>query len=272
MFSVPTKKLKNGTEIPLVGLGTWEQNGEKCVNAVKMALDVGYRHIDTAQQYDNHKEVKEGIGNFPREELFIASKLQWDFLEPDLVEPNTDKAIQELGCEYLDLFMIHWPNKEKPLSKVVEKLLELKEKGKILNVGVCNFTEHHLQDLLDDSLHVAINQVEFHPFLYQGKLLDFCNQNEIAMTAYCPLAHGEVFQNQELKLLAEKYNKSVSQICLRWLVQQGIVVIPKGSSEEHLRQNLDIFEFQLADEDMQKIQSLNKDHRIVLPPIHEFDY
>ena len=125
------------------------------------------------QNIKNHQFVKEGIKGFPREELFIASKLQWDFLEPELVEPNCDKTIHELGCEYLDLFMIHWPNKEKKLSKIVEILLGLKEKGKILNVGVCNFTEHHLQDLLDDGLKVCLNQVEFHPDLYQKKLREF---------------------------------------------------------------------------------------------------
>lgn len=271
-MTIPAKQLKNGTMIPIVGLGTWELIGETCTNLVKLALDVGYRHIDTAQQYDNQECIKKGIEGFPREDLFIASKLQWDFLEPQLVEENCDRALKELGCEYLDLFNIHWPNKEKPLSKVVEKLLELKEKGKIKNVGTCNFTVHHLQDLLDDGLHVCQNQVEFHPYLCQNNLLEFCTKNEIAVTGYCPLAHGEVFTDPKLKRLSEKYNKPLSQICLRWLVQRGVIVIPKGDNKEQLQQNLQLFDFELSEEDVINIQSYNRGHRIVAPPIHEFDY
>jgi len=271
-MTIPAKQLKNGTMIPIVGLGTWELIGETCTNLVKLALDVGYRHIDTAQQYDNQECIKKAIEGFPREDLFIASKLQWDFLEPQLVEENCDRALKELGCEYLDLFNIHWPNKEKPLSKVVEKLLELKEKGKIKNVGTCNFTVHHLQDLLDDGLHVCQNQVEFHPYLCQNNLLEFCTKNEIAVTGYCPLAHGEVFTDPKLKRLSEKYNKPLSQICLRWLVQRGVIVIPKGDNKEQLQQNLQLFDFELSEEDVINIQSYNRGHRIVAPPIHEFDY
>lgn len=271
MFSQPTKKLKDGTEIPLIGLGTWEQI-ERCVEVVKLALELGYRHIDTAQVYGNHLQIKEGIKGFPREELFMASKLQWDFLEPELVEPNCDKTLRELGCEYLDLFMIHWPNKEKPLSKVVEKLLELKEKGKILNVGVCNFTEHHLQDLLDDGLHVCLNQVEYHPYLDQKSLLKFCTKNEMAIEAYSPLAHGEILKDSNIEKIGQKYNKSVSQISIKWLLQKGMIVLPKGSSEKHLRENLEVFDFELSEEEMKQIASLNKNHRTQLPPIHEFDY
>lgn len=271
MLSVPSKQLEDGTEIPLIGLGTWEQV-EKCTEVVKLALELGYRHIDTAQIYENHSYIREGIKGFPREELFLASKLKWDFLEPELVEPNCDKTLQELGCEYLDLFMIHWPNKEKKLSKIVETLLKLKEKGKILNVGVCNFTEHHLQDLLDDGLKVCLNQVEFHPFLYQKSLLDFCEKNKMAITAYSPLAHGEVFKDKDLASLAEKYSKTISQICLRWLIQQNMIIIPKGTSEAHLKENLDVFEFQLSSEDMDKIASLNQNKRICMPPIQEFGY
>lgn len=269
-MSTPTKKLEDGTEIPAIGLGTWEL--EDCAEIVKLAIELGYRHIDTAQVYENHLEVGEGIKGFPREELFIASKLQWDFLEPELVTINVDKAIHELGCDYLDLFMIHWPNNEKKLSKIVETLLNLKEKGKILNVGVCNFTRHHLQDLLDDGLKVCLNQVEFHPFFHEKGLLDFCHKNHMEMTAYCPLAHGKVFQNLTLSKIAEKYGRTVSQICLRWLLQQNLIVIPKGHSKLHLQENLEVFDFTLSSEDMDAISLLNTNKREVEPPIHEFDY
>lgn len=271
MISIPTKKLPRGTEIPVIGLGTWEQV-EHCAEVVKKALAIGYRLIDTAQVYGNHLMVKEGIKGFPRKDLFIASKLQWDFLEPELVEPNCDKTISELGCDYLDLFMIHWPNNKKQLSKIIEKLFELKAKGKIRNVGVCNFTQHHLQDLLDDGFVVDVLQVEFHPYLYQKTLHDFCIKNEIAITAYSPLAHGQILQNEVIKKIGAKYNKSVSQVILRWLLDQDILVIPKGSSEKHLKENLEVFDFNLTEEDHALISSLNKDRRVISPPIQEFDY
>lgn len=271
-MSIPTIELDGGTECPTLGLGTFEQTGDKCTGVVKVAIELGYRHIDTAQVYENHAQIKEGIKGFPREELFMASKLQWDFLEPDLVEPNCDKILQELGCDYLDLFMIHWPNKEKAFVDVFAKMLELKEKGKILNAGVSNFTIHHLQDILDQGLKIAVNQVEFHPYLYQKDLLEFCQKNKIALTCYSPLARGNILHDETMIDIGKRYDKSPSQISLRWLLQKGTIVIPKGSSEEHLKQNLEVFDFILTDDEMTKIDSLNQSKRFIEPPIHEFDY
>ena len=271
-MSVPTKELFEGTEIPVLGLGTFEQEGDKCIGAVKLGLEVGYRHIDTAQVYGNQREVAEGIKGFPREELFIASKLQWDFLEPGLVEENSDKCLKELGVDYLDLFLIHWPNREKPFVDVFAKMLELKEKGKILNAGVSNFTIHHLQDIIDQGLNIAVNQVEFHPYLYQKDLLDFCTKNNIALTAYSPLARGNLFSDEVLIEIGNRYHKKPGQVSLKWLLQKGLIVIPKGSSREHLKENLDVFDFILTDEEMLAIDSLDQAKRYIDPPISEFNY
>lgn len=267
-----TKKLKNGTSIPLIGLGTWLVEEKKCAEVVKKAIEIGYRHIDTALLYQNHHEIKNGIKGFQREELFITSKIDPRFLELKNVESDCDRCLKELGCDYLDLFLIHWPDRTKPLSKIVEKMLELKEKGKILNVGVSNFTINQLQDLLDDGLEVGVNQVEFHPYLFQKKLLDFCNEKEIALTAYSPLARGKVDSNPVLQAIGKKYHKSPGQVALRWLLQHDLIAIPKASSEKHLKENIDVFDFNLLDEEMKKIDSLNQNLRLVSFSISDFDY
>jgi len=194
------------------------------------------------------------------------------FLEPDLVEVNCDKILKELGIDYLDLFLIHWPNNKKPLSDIVSRMLKMKEKGKVLNVGVSHFTIHHIQDLLDDGLNIAVNQVEFHPYLHQKELLEFCTKNKIVLTAYSPLAHGEILKDAVLIQMAKDYDKTSGQISLKWLLQKGLVIIPKGSSEGHLKENLDLFDFTLSDEDRKKIDALHTNKRIIYPDLHEFDY
>lgn len=271
-MSIPNKTLNDGVEIPLLGFGTWQLEGKACVEAVRTALEVGYRHIDGAHAYWNHEQVREGMEGFPRDQLFITTKLWRDFHDPDLVEKACDTSLKELGLDYLDLFLIHWPERSKSVSSILEKMHKLKEKGKIRSVGICNGTIHHIQDILDDGLNISINQVEFHPFLNQQELFQFCVDHKIAMTAYSPIAQGAVFKSPEIIKIADIYKKTPAQISLRWLVQKGLIVIPKGSSKDHIQENFEIFDFELTEGEVSQINSLHTGKRIVNPDFNEFDY
>jgi 2,5-diketo-D-gluconate reductase B len=265
------KKLNDKTEIPLMGLGTWELEGRGCQKTVEQSLKIGYRHIDTATAYKNEEAVSEAISSFPRKDLFLTTKLWFDVQDPKQVEKACDLSLQKLKTSYVDLYLLHWPNK-KTFLDLLFAMQKLVEKGKIRSMGICNATIHHLQDILDQKLKISMNQVEFHPFLNQQKLLDFCNQHQIAITAYCPLARGAVLKNKELQKIGATHHKTASQIALRWLIQKGIVAIPKGSSEPHLRENFDIFNFMLSEKEMALIDSLNRNERLVVLDWSEFDY
>jgi methylglyoxal/glyoxal reductase len=269
------KKLNDKHEIPMIGIGTWQQtNIEKGVKAIRFALKIGYRHLDTADIYGNHDIVKEAIKNFSREKLYITTKLWKDFLHPKHVEKECDKALMQLGLDYLDLYLIHWPDRAKPYLDITYEMNRLIEKGKIKSQGVSNYTIHHLQDLLNQGLKTQVNQVEFHPLLNQKDLLEFCNRNEIALIAYSPIARGEVFNEPVLIELGQKYKKSASQISLRWLVQKDIVSIPKATSEKHIKENFDIFDFEISKEDILKIDKIStfKRKRLINPDFADFEY
>jgi methylglyoxal/glyoxal reductase len=257
-------ELSNGVKIPKLGFGTYKiENGKQTMEAVKTALEVGYRHIDTASMYNNEEGVGKAIkeSGIPREEIFITSKV-WN---TDQGFENTIKAfqasIERLGTEYLDLYLIHWP---KPLFKETWRAIEkLYKDGRLRSIGVSNFREHHLLDLMETAkIRPMVNQVEFHPQLSQPELLKFCREYHIQVVAWGPLMRGGLYKVIQLKELSEKYNKTVAQIVLRWDIQQGIVTIPKSKTPERIQSNAEIFDFELSEEDMQKIAMLNTGERI----------
>jgi len=268
-------ELNSGDQMPLLGLGTWQLRGEKCTKSVKEALDIGYNHIDTADGYDNHQAVGRGIkkANIDRKELFITSKIKPENLHYDDIKADAERFLDELEIEYLDLLLIHWPNKKIPLKESLKALKEVKAEGLAHNIGVSNFTINHLKDAIKIYPDlITVNQVEFHPSLYQKDLLDFCQENGIILTAYSPLARGEVFQNDIIKTLADKYEKSASKLALKWLIEKDVVAIPKASSREHLESNFDLFDWELPAEAKEKMDALNEDNRIIDPSWAEFDY
>lgn len=265
-------------QIPWIGLGTWELRGKESIRIVKKALELGYRHIDTASVYENHSEVGKGIKGFPREQLFLTSKISLDEVDDKLVESSVekacDKALKELKVDYLDLYLIHWPDRKRPLEHIAWAMQHLVEKGKIRKMGVSNFTIHHLEDFLHAGLKVFANQVEFHPYLYQKKLLDYCKEHQIQLVAFRPFGKGKMFSQLDpiIGHLSQKYHKTAAQIILKWILQKEAVVIPKASSEKHLQENLSVFDFFLLPEEEKKLDSLNQIKRFCSPEFEEFNY
>lgn len=260
-------------KLPLLGLGTWDLRGRECTKIVKLALELGYRHIDTALNYENHEAIRQGLEGFPRDKLFITSKFALELLDSKYsVEETCDAALEELGIDYLDLYLIHWPDRKKPMAQIFKQMEKLVEKGKIRHAGVSNFTIHHIQDLLEDGCKPFANQVEFHPYLFQKDLLDYCKLQKIELISYRPLGKGALLKEPLFNKIAAHHAKSPTQIILRWLVQQEIPAIPKASSKEHLAENIDIFDFSLSPDEMKAIFSLHHNKRFCKGGNDEFNY
>jgi diketogulonate reductase-like aldo/keto reductase len=263
------KKLNNGTEIPYFGLGVYlTQAGDETINAVKWALEAGYRHIDTAKVYGNEKEVGIALkeSGIPRSEVFITTKL-WNTdhgLESAL--KAFDNSLQTLGTDYIDLYLIHWPGTQKRGEswKALEKIYK---EGRCKAIGVSNYTIRHLKELLDMCEVVpAINQVEFSPFLYQKELLDFCNKNNIQIEAYSPLARAKKLKDARLIEIAKKYSKTPAQLLIRWSLQHNLVVIPKSARKERIIENSGVFDFNISEQDMERLDSMNENFRVAWDP------
>jgi len=256
-------KLNNGIKLPLLGLGTWELNGDIAFNSVKWALETGYRLIDTASYYGNEKEIGEAINEsgIPRDEIFITSKLWIDDLGYKKPINAYNKSLKALDTSYIDLYLIHWPMKEerKESWKAMQQLLK---DGEVRAIGVSNFAIHFLEEFLTEfEIGPAVNQVEFNTFLYQKELLEYCRSKNIILEAYRPITGGKKLDNKKLREMSKKYNKTPAQILIRWLLQQKIATIPRTSKEERIHENANVCDFHISDEDISVINSLNEDFR-----------
>lgn len=255
--------LNNGVKMPWLGFGTYKvEDGDIVINSVKEALKAGYIHVDTASFYKNEAGVGTAIkeSGVSREEIFLTSKV-WNTEQGYEKTLNSFEAsIKRLGTEYLDLYLIHWPT---PLHNETWKALEkLYKEGYVRAIGISNFTVNHLKDLMSKAeIMPMVNQVEFHPLLVQNELRKFCTENNIQQEAWSPLMRGKIFGISLLEELARKYNKTISQIVLRWDLQMGVVTIPKSITPSRIRENADIFDFELSKEDVVKIQELDKGMR-----------
>jgi diketogulonate reductase-like aldo/keto reductase len=263
-----------GVEVPAVGLGTWRLTGEDCRSAVGTAIEAGYRHIDTAQAYGNERQVGEAIAasDVDREEIFLATKLDGGARRYDDAIRRTEESLAKLGTSYVDLLLIHWPNGRFPGSPVpvpgnrvshgetLDAMNELLDRGKIRHIGVSNFDV----DLLDEARSlsaapVLTDQVQFHPYWDQSELLDYCVVHDLLLTAYSPLGHGGVLDDPTLADVGRRYGKSPAQVALRWVIQhENVSTIPKATSREHIEQNLDVFDFELTDAEMDRIAQPSK--------------
>ncbi|MHA2036492.1 MAG: aldo/keto reductase [Promethearchaeota archaeon] len=267
-----TQKLNNGAKIPYLGLGTWDLRGREAYRAVLWSFDLGYRLIDTAALYGNETEIGEAIKDtiIPREELFLTTKV-WNTDQGYNRALNAfEKSLKRLKVDYVDLYLIHWPvsGLRNETWKALEKIYE---SGKTRAIGVSNFTIRHLKEIIETSETIpTVNQIEFSPFLFQEELMQFCKSHEIVVEAYTPLTRGRKFDNETVKTLANKYNKSPAQVLIRWGLQHDIIEIPKSGNKQHLRENAEVFDFTLNKEEMLQLNGLNEDYRLVDDP-HNID-
>lgn len=248
-----------GINIPVLGLGTWNMTGKSCIESVKNAILMGYRHIDTAQIYNNESEVGEGIrqSGVKREEIFLTTKIPPAKLSPHLIEKATNESLKKLKTGYIDLMLIHWPVPRMDLRGCLDEMISLKNLGLIKNIGVSNFSP----DLFKNAIKIApviCNQLEFTPYNTEYENLNIAKEKNLLITAYSPLAKGYIKNDSLLREIGKRHNKTAAQIALRWLVQLGnISVIPKASGEKHQKENMDIFDFDLDKNEMEKIAALN---------------
>ena len=270
-LTIETKlRLNDGNLIPQLGLGVWQISAGKTAEAaVLAALEAGYRHIDTASAYGNEENVGAAIktSGIPRESIFVTTKL-WNS-DHNNPERALDTSLRKLKMDYVDLYLIHFPVRERRQSW--RALEVLRSKGKTRSIGVSNFTSAHLNELLAQSKTIpAVNQVEFHPYLYQQDLLAFCQAHGIVIEAYSPLTHGERLNDPKLIAVAKKYSsaktKSTAQILIRWALQHGLVVIPKSSNRRRILENADVFDFEISRDDMKLLDTFNENLRTCWDP------
>ena len=263
--------LSDGNSIPQLGLGVYKVENSITGPLVSQALQSGYRLIDTASMYQNEKGVGEGISNsgIPRSEIIVATKFWMDDLGYDKTLRAFDTSLQLLGLSYLDIYLIHWPAPKRGLLYVDSwKAMErLKNEGLVKSIGVCNFHTHHIDEILKVAEHPpVINQIELHPLLTQDKVLAYDTKHSILTQAWSPLARGQILSNELIISIARDRLKSASQVVLRWHIQRGVAVIPKSTSKQRIEENLDVFDFELSEEEMAAISSLNINYRTGVDP------
>jgi 2,5-diketo-D-gluconate reductase B len=256
-----------GTTVPKLGFGTWEILGRDCEEAVSDALEIGYRHIDTAQAYDNEAEVGKAIAasGVPREELWLTTKLWRDDFAADRVRPSAEASLERLQVNCVDLLLLHWPNDAVPLDETLGALAELRDEGLIKHFGVSNFPAGMLREALTTA-PIFADQVEFHPYLGQDRLVELAVEQDFMLTAYSPLARGRVPEDETLRAIGEAHGKTAGQVALRWLLDKpNVATIPKASSHERRVENFEVFDFDLSDDERAQIDGLASGERIIDP-------
>jgi diketogulonate reductase-like aldo/keto reductase len=265
-ININTKiKLNNGVEIPLLGLGTWEiTEGETIINTIRLAISKGYRHIDTAKIYGNEKGVGKGLKlsleeqGLTREDIFITTKLWINSFKYEKALKAFNRSLNNLGLDYVDLYLLHWPEPlyRQEAWKALESILK---EGKARSIGVSNYYQNHLDELLSEAdIIPVVNQVEFTPYLYLKELKEYCENKRIRLEAYSPLTRGKKLKDSKLMDIAKKYNKSSAQILIRWGLQHEVIEIPKSSKEDHIIENSKVFDFTISEDDMALLDKFNE--------------
>jgi diketogulonate reductase-like aldo/keto reductase len=249
----------NGAVIPAIGLGTWELRGRACSRLVEQALRLGYRHIDTAQVYENEREVGDGLraSGVKRDDVFVTTKVWTTHFAPNDLERSTKESLNKLHLAAVDLLLLHWPNPRVPLAETLGALAHVKKLGLARHIGVSNFTVALIEEAVAACPEPLVcDQVEFHPYLDQTKVREACARNGMALVAYSPVAKGRIKHDRTLAAIGEAHGKTAAQVCLRWLVQQNVSAIPRTSRVERLSENIDIFDFQLTSDEMAQISRM----------------
>ncbi|MFD6277055.1 aldo/keto reductase [Streptomyces sp. NPDC060209] len=270
MPAVPAITLNNGVEIPQLGFGVFQIPPEDTRETTLAALEAGYRHIDTAQMYGNEKEVGQAVldSGLDRADVFVTSKLDNDAHAYDDALQAFERTMEKVRLDYLDLFLIHWPLPDKgDFVETWKALEEIYRSGRVKSIGVSNFQPHHLRRLMDNSVVVpAVNQIEVHPYLTQDAVRSFGAEHGIATEAWSPIAQGKVLDDPALTRIAERVGKSTAQVTLRWHLQRGDIVFPKSVTRRRIKENFDLFDFELTEGDIGEINALNRDERTGFDP------
>ncbi|MDP2242075.1 MAG: aldo/keto reductase [Burkholderiales bacterium] len=266
-LSVPTLSA-HGCQMPALGFGT-SQLGD-CAELVATALKLGYRHIDTAGKYGSEQGVGEGLraSGVPREEIFLCTKVSHEFLRAGDFARKVDESLKTLQVDYVDMLHVHWPTIDNiPLAETMGALAKAKREGKTRHIGVANFNIALMEEAISTCPEpLATLQAEYHPYLDQTKVLDYCRKHDLIFTAYCPLARGRMFSDPVLAEIANTKGRTIAQVAMRWLMQQNVAALPRSSSPERIAQNLRVFDFELSDDEMKKIFALKQpDGRIANP-------
>ena len=249
----------NGAKIPAIGLGTWELRGRTCARLVEQALRLGYRHIDTAQVYENEREVGDGLraSGVRRDEIFLTTKIWTTHFAAKDLERSAKESLARLRLTEIDLLLLHWPNPQVPLAETLGALTRVKQAGLARHIGVSNFTVALIEEAVAACPEPLVcDQVEYHPYLDQTKVMEACARHGMAVVAYSPIAKGRIKNDRALLRIGDRYRKTAAQVCLRWLVQQNVAAIPRTSKLERLSENIDIFDFELSGEDMRQISAM----------------
>ncbi len=258
--------LNDGHKIPIVGFGTYKSTDQEGIQSVLDALANGYSLIDTAAKYENEEAVGKGIkaSGLSRNEIVVTTKLWRENLGYEQTKTAFEESLNKLELDYIDLYLIHWPanarnykNWQQTNAETWRAMEELQAEGKIKSIGVSNFWQEHLESLFQTAKTIpAINQIEFHPGYWQPELTEYCKKQGIIVESWSPLARRKVFGNEVLERIAKKHNKSVSQICLRWIIQHNVIVIPKSTTSKRIKENISLFDFELSEEEMNQINGL----------------
>jgi 2,5-diketo-D-gluconate reductase B len=256
-----------GVTIPKLGFGTWQLTGEDCVIAVRDALELGYDHIDTAHAYGNETEVGQALHDCGRnrDEIFLTTKLWYTQLRAVGVHDQLEQSLRDLRTEYVDLLLIHWPNRDVPLAETLGAMCEARDDGRVRHLGVANFPSALLREALEHA-PLLCDQVEYHPYLGQPAVLEVARERGLLVTAYSPLAQGEILRDPVIRDIAATHGRTPAQIVLRWLLDQpNVAAIPKAASREHRVANLDVFDIELTDEERGRIAGLDRGRRTINP-------
>ncbi|PHQ44838.1 oxidoreductase [Halorubrum sp. C3] len=271
-MTVPTKTLPSGAEVPTLGLGTYDLSDGETADSVRAALDAGYAHIDTAEGYMNEAAVGDALAasGVDRDDVFLTSKVLAKNLNYESVIESCEASLDRLGTDYLDLYLIHWPNPAISLRETLRAMAELRERGLVRDVGVSNFSAyqlscaHHISDV-----PIAVNQIEFHPWFQRPDLVDYCRETDTVVEAAAPLARTDVFGDEVVADLAEKYDKHPAQVVVRWAIDSGVVPLPRSSTPEHVRANADL-DWELDEADRRRLDERDRDAPVYDTPARDW--
>ena len=257
-----------GIQIPKLGLGTWPMRGDSCVEAVRDALELGYRHVDTARAYGNEAQVGQALHDSGRnrDEIFLTTKLWYTELHSVGVHDQIEQSLRDLRTEYVDLLLIHWPNRRVPLAEPLEAMVAARVAGRVRHLGVSNFPSGLLHEALDHA-PIVCDQLEYHPYLGQPEVLALARERDLVVTAYSPLAQGRLLREPVIAEIAAAHGRTPAQVVLRWLFDQPqVAAVPKAARREHRLANLEVFDFELSDEERGRIAGLERGYRTIDPP------